>query len=64
MMRQLLAGVFDEEGRRVTFFGMTGGTVAGSIQVWVGVLVGLLTAAYIGVKLYKQIRDWESPDKE
>ncbi len=63
MMRDVIRNIFDSEGRKVLFVG-TAGAVASQVQIWLGLIVAALSACYIGVKLYKQLRDWKAPDKD
>jgi hypothetical protein len=63
-MRDFIRGVFDYDCNKVLIAGISGGTIVSAVNTAVGILVGLLTAAYIGVKLFKQVRDLNKPDKD
>jgi hypothetical protein len=56
---------FDGECCRVLGAGGIGGTWSGlSADKQIGLIVGVLTAIYISIKIFKQLRFWDKPDKD
>jgi uncharacterized membrane protein len=60
-LMEILRTHFDGESCRVYL-----ATVVGtSFGAWMAThVVWILTAIYIGIKIYKQIRDWKDKDKD
>lgn len=64
-MMSKLKEFFDGDTCKVLGAGLTGGTFTNmSPDKQAAFFVGVMTCVYIGIKIVKQIRDWNKPDKE
>ena len=63
MMKNMIERHFDAEGVRVYVAALAGITLP-QINLAIGSAVGVISFLYISCKLFKQIRDWNKPDKD